>query len=202
MHPETRGRREPVGVQHRPSRTAVAAALAIAAALGGVAACSGGTKKIDASSPGEVTTSTSVDAQPRAEVTTTLKPATGPSTSTTKKPAATSSTIAYFTVPPSTAAQPPDGGGYEPGESVGRKFTDAVVDGKRADATPLAAKAVIDQFEPWKPYSRQNDQGVKVPDYRYTGSTKRGSFNATLAPTVFVHCEVDTGKVVSCSFGE
>jgi hypothetical protein len=183
-------------------RRPVLFALTLAAALGGVAACSrGGSSKIEAAS----STSTSSTLAGTGETTTSIGPGsstTHGATSSTKAGTPTSSTIAYFTVPPSTTAAPPDGGGYEPGESVGRKFVDAVMDGKKAAATPLATAAVIKQFEPWKPYARSNDQGVTVPDYHYSGSTKKGDFTAVLAPTVTVRCGVDTGKVVACSFGE
>lgn len=197
MRPFPSGVCEPVGVHRSPAL--VGLSLCLAGALG-VAACSGRDKKVLAAASDATSTTLAAVADPGA--TTTLAPAAGATTSTTKAAPATSSTIAYFTVPSSTTEAPGSGGSFPPGESVGRRFIDAVMDGQRSAATPLAGQAVIDQFEPWKPYSRSNDQGVSVPGYRYSGGTTKGAFDATLKPTVFVHCTVDKGKVTACSFGE
>jgi len=178
----------------------VLVALALSVALGGFAGCRGGSDQTQsASSDG---TSTSVGAGDGVTSLTTEPVPGGASTTSTKKSAPTSSTIAYFTLPPSTKAPAPDGGSYEPAEAAGRRFVDAVLDGNRASAASFASKQAMDELEPWKPYSRQNDQGVVVPDYRFQGSTKKGTFDATLAPTRFLHCSVDSGKVLTCSFGE
>lgn len=184
----------------QPRSVAAATALALAAALGGLAACTGSGPARTTAADATTSSSAGGDGGAATDGTSTSSSGAG-ATTTVKGGAPTSSTIAYFTVPPPTSAPPPDGGGYEPGESVGRRFTDAVIDGKRSDAVPIATPEVIKQLEPWKPYSR-SDGGAQVPNYRYNGNPRRGSFDATLAPTIFLHCNVDTGKVVSCAFGE
>jgi hypothetical protein len=197
MRPVGAGIRQPVGVR-QPVRPAAAVVLALA--LGGLAACSGGTKKIEAASS-DATTTTTLSAADEATSSTTLKPATSVAPTTTTQ-RLSSTTIAYFTVPSTTTEPPGSGGSFPSGESVGRRFTDAVMDGNRSAAAALAPKSVLDQFEPWKPAQRGTVDGTAYPTYKYSGGTTKGAFDFSTRPTIFVHCTVEKGQVTTCATGD